>query len=615
MENHLDSHIPNWNNEINKNEFRELEYLENVVLEKLEEHIAEEINELYNIVSEHQKNLKKPFSKDSFFDGNPINISRKNNFWRTNKCIWTLFNKHWNKNISREKMEELKNMYFDSFYNEFFMWKGRINKPLLKSLQTYYMYKKQWDKDFEDNLWIFMSWNLAKKFEILWYLESYFWKNNSNKIAKWPFQFTVSTWSIYGLVDKKWHTLVSDDRNDPLKSAHATSKYLRNLFFYFLVKENKLYKSDILEYKKIKIVNWDTFSQLAKQYNVNTSVMIWFNKIMWRNVKTLNIWQEIYIPTKIKPLQSKINIEDIIFVLSMYNWWLYNTLKIKNIGNINEYMNILKDVYDNYKYIIHNSKSSKSLLSWINRINKIYFKKWRWLFTYKWKWIKILKYKSLSYKEEFILNHIQEIILQQSSYFWKFAWAVDFFNYLDKNKWKLKSKWLVFGNISRKIDLEHDNLADYLYGECLNFNFWKKWIWNICINTEDFTMNKLIKEFDWLVNVMWIKKYILVKNERYIVKKWDDIIKIWKRFKLEKKWIYLKQFILFNKLLTNNLQIWQVLYIPKRKYQLLSELSEYQKKKYLKWKLIKKLKGKYIIRWYNVIENTKLKKKLYILKK
>jgi len=510
-------------------------------------------------------------------------------------------------------MEELKNMYFYSFYNEFFIWKDKINKPLLKSVQEYYIYKKQWDKNFKNNLWVFMSWELAKKFEILWYVESYFWKNNHNRIAKWPFQFTANTWNTYNLVDRKRHILVNDYRNDPLKSADAASKHLRDLFFYLLIKRNKLEKKDVLTYKKIKIHKWDTFFWLSRKYNVNISLIVWFNKVMWKNVKKLSIWEEIHIPTKIKSLQSKLQTEDIAFVLSIYNWWLYNRLKNKKVDTINEYINILKKIYNDYNYVVLKSKDSNSLLSWINKVNKIYFKKWRWLFTHKWKWIHKLRNKSLNNQKRFILKHIKEIILQQSSYFWKFAWAVDFFNNLEKNKENLELRWLIIGDVPKKIDLEHDNLADYLYGENIEFDFKEKWY--ISINTKEYTFSKFEKEVYGLCDLLWAWKLVLVEKERYIVKKWDNMTKIWRKFKLKEKWISLKQFILFNKLLTTNLQIWQLLSIPKKKYQLLSELSEYKKQKMLKWILIKKIKEKYIVRWYNVIEDTKPKKELYMLSK
>jgi len=675
MINYLDSHISNWNSEISRDELKQLEYLKKVESKKLKKHTKKELTKLYDILLKQEKSYLKrknknnyivrlqngvlsklrksiwkytnklhkiklhkkhilkhfklkskkkvypilkldrkiSFAKESLLNDNFVEISRKNNFWRTNKYIWELFRQYWNKNIPREKMEELKNMYFHSFYNEFFIWKDKINKSLLKSVQEYYMYKKQWDKNFENNLWLFMSWELAKKFETLWYVESYFWKNNSNKIAKWPFQFTANTWNTYNLVDRKRHILINDYRNDPLKSADAASKHLRDLFFDLLIKRNKIDKSDVLEYKKIKIQKWDTFFWLSRKYNMNTSVIVWFNKIMWKKVKKLSIWQEIYIPTKIRNLRSKIHTEDMAFVLSIYNWWLYNRLKIKHIDTMNKYVNILKKIYNDYKYIVLRSKSSNSLLSWVNKVNKIYFKKWRWLFTHRWKWIRKLRYKSLNYKKRFILRHIQEVVLQQSSYFWKFAWAVNFFNYLDKHKENLKSKWLVFNNIPKKIDLENDNLADYLYGEIIEFDFEKKW--DIVINTKKYDFKKFEKEVYWLCDLLWAWKLILIEKERYIVKKWDNLTKIWRKFKLKEKWISLKQFILFNKLLTTNLQLWQLLSIPKKKYQLLSKLSEYKKQKILKWILIKKIKEKYIVRWYNVIEDTKPKKELYILRK
>jgi hypothetical protein len=47
----------------------------------------------------------------------------------------------------------------------------------------------------------------------------------------------------------------------------------------------------------------------------------------------------------------------------------------------------------------------------------------------------------------------------------------------------------------------------------------------------------------------------------------------------------------------------------------LSKLSEYEKAKWIKSKLKNLLQKKYIVRDYNVIENKKPKKELYIFKK
>ena len=668
--NYFSSNISDWNSKINWKELKQLEYIASCEKTELKKHTKKELTKLYDVLLKQKKeyvsrknkndyilrlqkkvllklklviwkyidkyhkvkkyrriklhNITKKkysilkldkkisFDKESLLNNNTIEISRKTNFSRTNRYIWQLFYKYWNKKIPLEKLEQLKDMYFQSFYNEFFISKDKINKPLLKSVQEYYIYKKQWDNIFENNLWLFLSKDLAKQFEILWYVESYFWKNNYNKIAKWPFQFTENTWNTYNLVDKKWHILINDYRNDPLKSADAASKHLRDLFFSILIKRNKLEKNDVLEYKRIKIKKWDTFFWLSRKYNVNISVIVWFNKIMWKNIKKLSIWQEIYIPTKLKSLQSKINTENIAFVLSIYNWWLYNRLRLKNVDTMNGYINILNKIYNNYKYVILRSKSSNSLLSWVNKVNKMYFKKWKWLFTNKWKWIQKLRYKSLNYKKRFILNHIQEIILQQVSYFFKFTGAVKFFNYLEKNKNILKFKWLVFDKISRKIDLEHDNLADYLYMNNIKFDFDKEWY--ISINTKKYTFSKFEKEVSWLLDILWAWKLILVEKEKYIVKKWDNLTKIFRKFNLKKKWISFKQFISFNRLLNYKLRIWQVLSIPKKKYKLLSELSEDKKQKWLKYKLIKKLKEKYVVRSYKVIEDTKAKNEIYILK-
>jgi len=671
---YLSSNISNWNDRIDSKELWQLEYIQKCSKEELKKHTKTELKKLYDVLLKQEKayfkrknpndylvrlqkkvlfklkwviwkyvdkykKIKKhrnihlkhfhkekyapvhlvkniSFKKETLLDEDNLEISRKINFRRTNDYIWNLFRKYWNENISLEKIEKLENMYYQSFYNEFFLSNNKINKPLLKSVQEYYMYRKQWDQIFEANLWMFMSSSLAQKFEILWYVESYFWKNNNNKIAKWPFQFTENTWNTYDLVDRTKHILVDDYRNDPLKSADAASKHLRDLFFKILIKRHKLEKADILDYEKIKIKSWDSFFWLARKYNVNTSVIIWFNKIMWNNIKNLVPWQEIYIPTKIRNLQEKVNTEDMAFVLSIYNWWLYDRLRIKNVNTINEYINILKRMYNDYKYVVFKSKSSYSLLHWVKKVNSIYFKHWRWLFTHKWEWISKLKHKSLNYKKRFILRHMKEVILQQSSYFWKFMWAVKFFNYLQDNKEILEANWLVFGWKLEKIDFNNINLASYLSGEHIDFYFkWKSPVY-LAINTPNFTFQKFVKTFDWLADFMKAGRVvILVEKEKYIVKRWDSLIKIYKKFNLKEKRIYLNQFRTFNNLLTNNLQVWQVLLIPKKKYQLLSQLSKYEKDKYLKYKLLQKLKEKYIIRSCNITEGTKPKKEFYILKK
>ncbi len=670
---YLSPNISNWNDRISKDEVQQLKYIKNLKKEKLKKHTKTALKKLSDVLLKQEKaylkrkvrndylvrlqkkvlhklkwviwkyvdkykKIKKhrniklnhfvkrkypvlhldkkiSFDKESLLVNSNLESSRKINFRRTNEYIWNLFRRYWNKNIPLWKLEQLKDMYYQSFYNEFFISNNKINKPLLRSVQEYYMYKKQWNQIFEKNLWIFMSNDLAQKFEILWYVESYFWKNNNNKIAKWPFQFTANAWNTYDLVDREKWILVNDYRNDPLKSAEGAWKHLRDLFFSLLIKRNKLDKNDVLEYKKVKIKKWDSFFWLARKYNVNTSIVVWFNKIMWQNIKTLTIWKEIYIPTKLRNLQSKIKTEDMAFVLSIYNWWLYNRIRIKNIDTMNEYINILKKIYNNYKYVVLKSKSSNSLLAWVKKVNSIYFKHWRWLFTHKWKWIHKLRYQSLNYKKRFILKHIKEVILQQSSYFWKFAWAVNFFNYLENNKKVLETKWLVLNNIPKKIDLEHDDLSDYLYNEHITFDFKWKGPWYISINTKNFTFQKFEESVNWLAKFMKAWKPILVEKEKYIVKNWDNLTKIWMKFNFKKEWITLKQFILFNKLLTTNIKIWQLILIPKKKYQLLPRLSKYKKERYLKDKLIQKLKEKYIVRWYNIIEDTRPKREIYILNK
>ena len=235
---------------------------------------------------------------------------------------------------------------------------------------------------------------------------------------------------------------------------------------------------------------------------------------MWNDIKNLVPWQEIYIPTKIRNLQKKVNTEDMAFVLSIYNWWLYDRLRIKNVNTINEYINILKRMYNDYKYVVLKSKSSYSLLHWVKKVNSIYFKHWRWLFTHKWKWISSLKYKSLNYKKRFILRHMKEVILQQSSYFWKFMWAVKFFNYLQDNKEILEANWLVFDWKLEKIDFNNINLANYLYGEHIDFHFKWKGPGYISINTNNFTFKKFVDSFDWLVNFMKAGRVILVEKEK-----------------------------------------------------------------------------------------------------
>ena len=646
---YLDPNISNGDEKISSKELRQLEYLQKVEISKLHQDTTHDLKQLYDILVKQKEAYDRRKKKSEYIvrlERDVLNKLKNVILWKhgskirqhpsidtqllfsfesnnklnqkitlkdINQKILTLFKNHRKTKITVKDINHFFLYYYQALYNELFDSSWDINKKLIPVIKDYFLYRKKWERIFENNLNLVLEKNVSRRLPIIGYIESYFWNNNWNRIAKGPFQFTADSWVTYGLVERKKWILVSDYRNDPIKAADAASKHLRDIFIYRLIDSKKIQESDVLEYEKLLIKPGDTFVKLSEKYDTNIRLIRWFNTLKWNKVDKLVAWKYLYIPTKLNNLVDKIDNDDLFFVLSMYNGGLLSRLKTKP-KTVLDYVNILKNIYLDFVYIIRSAKSSNQLRKSILWLNRKYFKKGKWLFISKTSFIRKLQKKSLRYKKKFMLRHIRTIVLQQFGYFWKFLGAVKLLQEIENKKELLKKYQLREAKDIFKLNLFKDDLYQYLPNKCVSFDFWDKGYGSVCINSPWFTFEKLLQTADGLFQVMNVKDNILIRDKKYIVRKGDSLWKVWKKFELDKKWITLQQFIDFNQLSSQVLRVGQIIYIPKEKYELLSKLSLHKKQKALEEKILELLKRNYVVRTYDVIENTKPAKLIYLFK-
>jgi len=435
---YLDPNISNGDEKISSKELRQLEYLRQLKLSKLKQDTKHDLKDLYfsllkqkeaydtrkkkseyiiRLEKEVLAKLKKVISSNSSFlstykldtnilfsdSSSEIQLDRSINLMYINKKILHLFRKHWANHVPLIDLIKFKKLYFQALYNEVFDGNWNIKKKLLPVVKNYFLFKKTWEAIFQKNLSLVVDKNIAKKLPIIGYVESYFWLNNRNSIAKGPFQFTDDSGVTYGLVKRKNKILISDYRNDPIKAAEATSKHLRDIFIYRLLKSHKLSENDVIEYKKVPIKPGDTFVKFAEAYDVNIRLIKWFNEVKRNKTDKLIAGKYLYIPTKLKDLSSKVNADDLFFVLSMYNGGLVNRLKVFP-KDMSSYITTVKNIYLEFFYYIKKATTSSQLKKYILFLNHKYFKKGHWLFTCKSHFIRKLRRKSLKYKKNLCLD-------------------------------------------------------------------------------------------------------------------------------------------------------------------------------------------------------------------